>query len=40
MINIDEVGLKELGPAAVAMAGAEGLEAHARAVTKRLEELD
>ncbi len=38
VINIDEAGLKELGPAAVTIARAEGLEAHARAVEKRLEE--
>ncbi len=37
VINIDEASLKELGPAAATMASAEGLEAHARAVVKRLE---
>ncbi len=36
VINIDEAGLKELGPAASTIARAEGLEAHARAVEKRL----
>ncbi len=39
VINIDDTGLKELGPAAQALANAEGLEAHARAVEKRLEAL-
>jgi len=39
MINIDEAGLKELGQAASVIARAEGLEAHARAVEKRLEAL-
>jgi histidinol dehydrogenase len=37
VINIDEAGLKELGPAAQALAEAEGLDAHARAIGKRLE---
>jgi len=37
VINVDEAVLKELGGAAQAIAGAEGLEAHARAVGKRLE---
>jgi histidinol dehydrogenase len=37
VINIDKAGLKELGPAAQALAEAEGLDAHARAVRKRLE---
>jgi histidinol dehydrogenase len=37
VINIDKAGLKELGPAAQALAEAEGLDAHARAVGKRLE---
>ena len=36
VVTIDEAGLKELGPAAQVLAGAEGLEAHARAVAKRL----
>ncbi|MFC1941425.1 histidinol dehydrogenase [Chloroflexota bacterium] len=40
VINIDEAGLKELGPAAATLASAEGLEAHARAVEKRLERLE
>jgi len=38
IINIDEAGLKELGKAAVTIARAEGLEAHAWAVKKRLGE--
>ncbi len=37
IVNIDEAGLKKLGRAAQAIASAEGLEAHARAVEKRLE---
>ncbi|MFC1939077.1 histidinol dehydrogenase [Chloroflexota bacterium] len=36
LITVDEAGLRELGPSAQAMAGAEGLDAHARAVEKRL----
>ncbi len=40
VINIDEADLKELAQAAQALAKAEGLEAHARAVIKRLGELD
>ncbi len=36
VVTIDEAGLKELGPAAQALASAEGLEAHARAVAKRM----
>lgn len=39
LINVDEVSLRELGPAATVIAQAEGLEAHARAVTKRLQDL-
>ncbi len=39
VISIDDAGLKELGQAAQALASAEGLEAHARAVAKRLEML-
>ena len=35
-ITIDEIGLKKLGQAASIMARAEGLDAHARAVEKRL----
>ena len=35
-ITIDEAGLKQLGQAASVMARAEGLDAHARAVEKRL----
>lgn len=37
VISIDEVTLQELGPAAKTIATAEGFEAHARAVGKRLE---
>ena len=40
LVTIDKAGLKELGRAAVTIASAEGLEAHARAVEKRLEALD
>lgn len=36
VVNIDRTGLKQLGPAASAIARAEGLEAHARAVERRL----
>lgn len=36
-IAIDEAGMKELGRAAALLARAEGLDAHARAVEKRLE---
>ncbi|NQT04778.1 MAG: histidinol dehydrogenase [Dehalococcoidia bacterium] len=37
-IAIDEAGMKELGRAAALLARAEGLDAHARAVEKRLEQ--
>jgi len=37
IVNIDEASLKKLGRAAQAMARAEGLEAHAKAIEKRLE---
>ena len=37
LVTIDETGLKQLGRAAATIARAEGLEAHARAVEKRLE---
>ena len=37
VITLDDVSLKKLGPAVQALARAEGLEAHARAVEKRLE---
>ena len=37
-IAVDETGLKQLGPAASVMARAEGFDAHARAVEKRLKE--
>lgn len=39
LVTIDKASLKKLGRAAQAMATAEGLEAHARAVEKRLEGL-
>jgi histidinol dehydrogenase len=37
LVNIDKASLKQLGQAAVAIARAEGFEAHARAAEKRLE---
>ena len=37
LVTIDEVSLKQLAPAASIIARAEGLEAHARAVEKRLQ---
>lgn len=39
VVTVDEASLKELGPAAVTIARAEGLEAHARAVEKRLQDV-
>ena len=36
MVDVDEADLKQLGQAAITMARAEGLEAHARAMEKRL----
>ena len=36
LINMDKANLKELGPAASTIARAEGLDAHARALEKRL----
>jgi len=39
LVNIDKADLNQLGQAAVTMARAEGLEAHARAMEKRLEAL-
>ena len=39
VVNVDDATLKKLGRAAQALANAEGLEAHARAVEKRLEGL-
>jgi histidinol dehydrogenase len=36
IVNVDKRSLKELGQAAITIARAEGLEAHARAVEKRL----
>ncbi|MBE9513063.1 MAG: histidinol dehydrogenase [Chloroflexi bacterium] len=38
LVNLDEATVKKLGPAAIAIARAEGFEAHARAVEKRLED--
>ena len=40
VVKIDRRGLKKLGPPAMAIARAEGLEAHARAVEKRLLQLE
>lgn len=37
VITVDDVSLKKLGRAAQALASAEGLEAHARAIERRLE---
>jgi histidinol dehydrogenase len=37
LVNVDEVSLKRLGRAASTIAWAEGLDAHARAIEKRLE---
>ncbi len=37
LVNLDEASLKQLAPAASIIARAEGLEAHARAVEKRLQ---
>jgi histidinol dehydrogenase len=37
LVNIDEVGLKRLGRAASTIARAEGFDAHAQAIEKRLE---
>jgi len=37
LVTVDQTGLKKLGQAAQALAAAEGLEAHARAVAKRLQ---
>ncbi|MFC1933197.1 histidinol dehydrogenase [Chloroflexota bacterium] len=39
VVNIDKAGLKKLGSAAAIIARAEGLEAHARAIEKRLKKL-
>jgi len=39
LVNIDEAKLNQLGQAAATIARAEGFEAHARAVEKRLETL-
>ncbi len=40
LVNIDEASLKQLGQAAATIARAEGFEAHARAVEKRLGTVD
>ena len=37
LINVDDALIKKLGPAAQTLANAEGLEAHAKAVERRLE---
>jgi len=37
VVSVDKASLRELGPTAITIARAEGLEAHARAVEKRLE---
>jgi len=37
LVNLDEASLKKLGPSARTLAQAEGFEAHARAVEKRLQ---
>ncbi len=37
VITVDDASFRELGPAAITIARAEGFEAHARAVEKRLE---
>jgi histidinol dehydrogenase len=39
LLNVDKAALKKLGKAAAAIARAEGLEAHARAVEKRLKSV-
>jgi histidinol dehydrogenase len=38
VVKIDRLALKELGPAAMLMARAEGLEGHARAIERRLKD--
>ncbi len=40
VVNVDKAGLKKLGQTAKTLAEAEGLEAHARAIEKRLETPD
>ena len=37
VVKMDKAGVQKLGPAAITMARAEGLEAHARAIEKRFE---
>jgi histidinol dehydrogenase len=39
VVNMDEKDIKQLGEATSIIARAEGLDAHARAVTKRLEDM-
>ena len=36
VVNITKAGLKKLGPSTITLARAEGLEAHAKAIEKRL----
>ncbi|HLB28312.1 MAG TPA: histidinol dehydrogenase, partial [Dehalococcoidales bacterium] len=40
LINVDDALLNKLGPAAQTLANAEGLDAHAKAVARRLRSLD
>jgi histidinol dehydrogenase len=40
VVNTDEVDLRQLGQAATVIAKAEGLDAHARAVEKRIRNID
>jgi histidinol dehydrogenase len=39
LVNMDEKDIRQLGHATTVIANAEGLDAHVRAVTKRLEDL-
>ena len=39
VVSVEEAELKKLGPAAITIARAEGLDAHARAVARRLEDI-
>ena len=39
LVTVDKADLKQLGQAAVTIARAEGFEAHARAVERRLEDI-
>ena len=38
LVKINKMSLKKLGPSAITLARAEGLEAHARAIEKRLKD--